>query len=149
MPNIPISKEGGLEAHLCVCERCMKNDSGALTLGVLFKTKGSDGHTYYADRDKRSKTRREAQNAGVTLENWIHVDEHERVPMGLCDECKTEMDYHAAIVRKGGVYFKCTECHQDGVIQPNEFTYGMKKQHGIKEHEPIGIEFSKCTEHEN
>lgn len=147
MNRISLSKDGGLTPHLCICERCMKNETQNLTIGVIHKAEDQHGNVYYSDRDQRGKTLREARDKGIFLSNWSMLDEHEKIPMGLCTECEEELALHAHIVKRGGVYFRCSECMQSGVIQPNEFTIVVKKHHGIKENEPVGVQFTKCSEH--
>ena len=146
--RIPISKEGGLEPHLCFCPRC-GGDNGELTIGVLFKQETRKGRIYF----NRGEGRKAMKSAGIdpysdTIGHPIHVEDREKVPGGLCDACASELETFKKIVEEGGVYFQCGECGATGVFKADcELSRGVREHEGIEPPKPVGVQLRCCEEH--
>ena len=69
------------------------------------------------------------------------IKDNERMPGPLCHECEKELQEFQRIVSIGGVFWKCKECGQHGVINPGPFADDVRAK-GAK-----GVEFTYCTEH--
>jgi hypothetical protein len=61
-----------------------------------------------------------------------------------CEKCKEEIELHKAEVDKGGVYWKCIDCHSEGVVKAGTpFASMVREKVGIPAPKPAGVEFSK------
>jgi hypothetical protein len=61
-----------------------------------------------------------------------------------CKKCEEELDYHAEIVRQGGIYWRCSDCESQGVVAPDSELSKAVREQGEKEPpEPCGVEFNK------
>jgi len=70
-----------------------------------------------------------------------------------CKQRKINLDWSKTkslegIVIAGGIFFSCTECGNTGAIVASEFTLDLKHKMGLHKHEPIGMEFYFCDQHE-
>lgn len=153
MNNIPLHHERGLDPHLTTCPQCGSEGRG-LTIGELRKAEipGHPGQYVYANRGQTTKSAADLEKRGVISHrhdlHWEKVAEGEKIPDSEpCDKCQAEQKEHAQIVAAGGVYFRCTQCQQQGVIKPNEFTVQVREKHELTNGEPCGIEFETCEEH--
>lgn len=71
------------------------------------------------------------------------IGEHERLPASsLCDACTKEVETFMQEVEAGGVYWKCRDCHANGVIKRSPFAYKVRTATGTPTG-PCGIEFSR------
>jgi hypothetical protein len=143
MSNIPIHPERGLDPHICACRKCGK-ETGAMTVGhmkVLVNNTGRIKTYFSTDQAGRAL---DIQEPGDHIRE---VGEHESVYIGLCDECESEEKEHHSIVKEGGVFWKCKECHRDGVIKKSGFADHIRSHMGIEAPKPCGVEFEKCSEH--
>jgi len=69
------------------------------------------------------------------------LDDYEKIPASEpCDKCKAELENLDAIVKAGGLYWKCPLGHH-GAIKANEFTEAVREQIGVPAPEPAGVEF--------
>ena len=64
------------------------------------------------------------------------LPDHTRLPGALCKECEEELQEFQRIVSIGGVFWKCQECGQHGVIKPGKFADTVRAK-GAK-----GVEFT-------
>lgn len=141
--DIPLHPTRVLDPHLTICTRC-GGDGDALTVGYIMK-KVVDGVTHYAPVNQL--VTHDAEH-GLTKGGWVDLDEGERVPMGLCHKCEEEVALHKKIVAEGGIYFRCKECRQVGVIKSSSaLSADVRTQLGIEAPKPCGVEFAKCAEH--
>ena len=63
----------------------------------------------------------------------------------ICDECKEEIDKFAEMVKCGGIYWKCKDCHVSGVIKPGPDADNIRKEVGIEAPEACGVILSKIN----
>ncbi len=67
----------------------------------------------------------------------------------ICDNCKKaaegERAAHKALVVAGGIYWRCADCHQSGVIRASsKFAADIRAIHGIEPPGECGVEFTKA-----
>ena len=149
--NIPLHRERGLDPHLMICPRC-GGESQSLTVGALRKAELPNGQYAYTNQGQTTKLGIELEKKGVINSRhdlrWEDVEEREKVPDSEpCKNCQAEMEEHKKIVIAGGVYFRCTQCRQEGVIKSNEFTAQVREAHKLTNGEICGVEFEFCKEH--
>jgi len=71
------------------------------------------------------------------------IGERERLPASdLCDGCKMELESFKQIVDEGGVYWKCKDCHAEGVMKKSPYAGMVRLKLNIPIG-PCGVEFSK------
>jgi len=146
MSQIPIHKERGLDPHLCFCRRCGE-DTGAMTVGAMVKYETPDGRLLYAQAGKGSQA---ARDAGINILQCkkLEVEAGEKVPdIELCSNCEKELENFHAIVKAGGVYFRCKECENEGVIRKSEFADEVRRLNKVEAPAPCGVEFDTCSQH--
>ena len=147
MSAIPLHPERGLDPHMLFCPRCGGEGSG-LTVGRLMVATLPDGTQMYYPFGQKSRALQDAGLDRYTSVETREVEEGEKVPDSApCDECQKELELHKTVVAAGGVYFRCTECKQEGVVKKNPFADHVRKIHGIEAPAPCGVEFTKCEEH--
>jgi len=150
MSNIPLHPERGLDLHLTSCPKC-GGDAEELTLGALRKAEVTKGQYVYANVGKTSRTAQDLiRNKVIDYASQLHwepVEENERVPASQpCKACMDEMEEHAAVVKEGGVYFKCLECSRTGVLKANsQLSIDIRSHAGIHAPDPIGFEHEGCS----
>jgi hypothetical protein len=78
------------------------------------------------------------------------LEDHEKLPGGLCDTCIAEIEEHKKIVAAGGIYWRCLKCKKEGVIRAgNEFVVSVRRAHKLDEpdtdgvYKPCGVEFTE------
>ena len=146
---IPLHKERGLDPHLTRCPRC-GGPSNDLTVGAITVAHvpgDPDSHITMWSTGQGEKVRRELHAKGIDYMIRPARD-GEVLPGGPCDACQKEMDAHAAIVRSGGIYFKCDECGRRGVVKPSPFATAVREKADVKTPDPVGLAFDHCYEHD-
>lgn len=150
--TIPLHPTRGIDPHMSICPRC-GGDGEELILGDLRKAEvNGTGQYVYANRGKTSEAGQDLEKQGVIINrhdlHWEAVEEHERVPASRpCNKCEADIEMQEGLVKAGGVYFRCTVCHCEGVIKDNEFTRDIRKNAGVEAPKPIGVEFDNCENH--
>jgi len=147
MSQIPISEKGGIEPHLTFCTRC-GGETQELTIGVVFEATLHDGRKLYYNRGQQRQALRSAKLDRSDVASTRHVEENEKLPASQpCKSCMDELKEHAEIVKAGGIYWKCGDCGQSGVIKKTKFADMIRKAHKIEAPKSCGVEFVKCKEH--
>ncbi len=141
---LPLHPQKGVNPRLSCCMDCGK-EVGVILLGVhdnvwtckhCHKAHIQAGHPF------------ECKGCGQRnpLEQWElrKVGEQERLPIELCDECKTKREAARVVVEeRGGIYWRCSDCGAAGAIQPTAPLVALvRKQLGIPTG-PCGVEFSR------
>jgi hypothetical protein len=61
-----------------------------------------------------------------------------------CETCQQQTEEHRAVVAAGGVYWKCRDCHSEGVIKAeSSFAAMVRQKSGVPIPNPVGVEFDK------
>ena len=60
-----------------------------------------------------------------------------------CNTCNEEIAQHKAVVDAGGIYWKCEDCNNNGVIKKNDYSDAVREHMKIKAPDPCGIAFQK------
>ena len=72
------------------------------------------------------------------------VEDNERLPGGLCDTCKEEVESFKKVVAEGGVHWNCSDCKRSGVIPSNHpLAEAVREQMNIFPPDPCGVTFTK------
>ena len=141
--SIILHKTLGINPRLTVCPRCGGEVNEIALLGnqntlYQYLRSGCQLHMRYHLGHRCPSCR------GYS-ERVRELDAHEKVlASDICDKCKKELQEHKAIVEEGGVYWKCSNCHSEGVIKGNsELARAVREHSGIKAPDPVGIEFTE------
>lgn len=138
--------EKGVNPRLTTCARCGGEGRGLILLGKFdYKDVCNSCKTIHyggANRDPRTN-RRACNNCGSEVFTRQSIDEHEKIPHGLCHFCEKEVALHKKLVEEGGVYWRCRDCKASGVIKDSPFTKLVRENLNIEAPQPCGIEFSK------
>lgn len=141
-PSITLSKDRGVNPRMTICVRCGKDTPTLALLG--------DGDYLHVCRSCNKtvlgkKGSRKCPACGAhALSMERRLDEYEKIPMGLCDECEAKDKEMHDVVKRGGVYWKCADCGSSGAIRAEApLAKVVREQSGIKIPNPVGVEFSK------
>jgi hypothetical protein len=134
----------GLNPRLTYCTRCGRDGPDLMLLGNRnWKRKcASCGCINYG-----ASAKDDCGSCGVKLWNSerIELEEREKLPGSLCNDCQKEVDQHAAIVAEGGIYWKCRDCKKGGVIWgSSELAKRVREKMGVEPPKPCGVEFTKA-----
>ena len=151
MSSIKVSKEHGVNPTMAVCARCGKDTGELLLLGRCNEYTCNDcGAQTYGLLKKGTKCKQCAsmrlRKTGTDIEAPMHLK------LGLCKECVDRDKEHAALVRQGGVYWRCQACGSFGVIRPGTgMAIAARHTAQIAAPKPVGVDFTPqecpvCTE---
>lgn len=150
MNDIYLHEKLGLNARLTICARCGGDGDELVLLGRdNYKLVCGCGAVMYGGK--------RADNCGSCGNSLQYAErkelgEFEKIPtMTPCRKCaeeiRKEKEEHRKVVEAGGVYFRCVECGQQGVVKESEFAAAVREAHGIPAPGLCGVEFVKCQEH--
>ncbi len=143
MSNIPINPKKGLDPRLTYCGRC-GCETNEIIIGDNRLMENTDGQKALAPRGQTTQIARKL--------GWDHYTVNE-VPEGKlpatepCDSCKAELIEWDEIAKAGGVYFRCDECKQSGMIKPSDYATVLRKHTGTEPNDPCGVTFETCRMH--
>ncbi len=131
----------GLNPHLTVCPRCGKDGPELLLLGAVNKIyKCTPCNTYFIGKPDGGACPKCCVQ--VQFDRDIHDNEH--LPGDHCDECKEELEVFNKVVEEGGIFWKCDDCKQTGVIKAaNPLSKAVRKKMEIAAPKPCGVAFTK------
>jgi len=125
-----------------------------ITMGAIRKAQLPNGQWVYSNiGSSLSKTKQDLVKQKIIHPNerlsWERLDEYEKVPATRpCDKCQKSLKAQKEVVEQGGIYVRCLECGMEGALTPSAITELVREQLGIAAPEPCGMEFDKCSEHE-
>lgn len=80
------------------------------------------------------------------LEFYKELEDHEELP-SICDKCRKLQSDVDAMVRDGGVYFKCKKCGSEGGFKKDHPLSGeVRKQLKVDPPKPCGVELEECPQ---
>jgi hypothetical protein len=136
----------GFNPHMCYCPRCGGESPELMLIGNRTNVRECSGckkELIGFMSSERCPTCGELAGAIIRT-----IGEHDKLPGGLCVACQEEVHKEEAIVKAGGVYFRCLECGKRGVIiASSRLAKGVRKTMKIAAPAPCGVEFGKCAEH--
>ena len=142
MSGIELDPVKGVNPKLCYCPRCGGESPELVLVGkrdyvdICLKC---NMHAF-GGKPRGGKCPSCKTNVGWRRRK---LEDGERLPGGPCKSCKDEIDEHDSIVRAGGVFWRCVDCKQGGVIRKNDFATAVRDEHGLTNGEPCGVEFSE------
>ncbi len=139
--KIRISEEHGLNPIMGQCPRCRKDNGEIMLPGLLYywwcgncrkntiaQTRPKDGCVH-------------CRSSELALSGEYEAKLGDRIPGGLCDHCKDEVEVFESEIARGGVYFKCA-CGSQGIIKAEtELAKDVRKKHPEG---PVGVELTGC-----
>jgi hypothetical protein len=144
--SIPISQKHGVNPALIICAQCGK-ETGALVLPGqvnryscadcgeknIFLHRAGDGCPNCKNKhDRLTRT-------ATDVEMPRHIRNGD-----LCDACAKKQEEMRAVVRDGGVYWKCKDCGSNGAIKADaKLAVHVRAEMKIQAPAPCGVEFCK------
>ena len=131
----------GRNARAAYCPRCGGDAPAPVEIGAHEQISRCDdcGAMHYGYSSGQKKCGGCGEHA---LQYVRDLDENDKVPGSPCDDCLEEIEVHQRIVAAGGVYFRCHNCGEQGVIDRNEFTTNARKVLGCEPPKLCGVEFT-------
>lgn len=137
----------GINPHMGCCPRCGQDNGELILIGrrTNILQCGQCETKVYGHRNSEP-----CPKCGARWGTWMFVGiigKEDKIPGGLCNTCKEEKERFDAIIAEGGIYWKCKECEQNGVLRPTApLCAAVREKAGIPSG-PVGVEFNKCQEH--
>ena len=143
MSSIQLDKDGDIGAHMSCCSRCGEPNGEIVLLGNKNYTAYCSGCS--KDIVGVTKRARKCPNCNShSLKDHKVIPKYETLPRGICKECTSEIDKYVQIVTDGGIYWKCTDCGNNGVIKAHaEVSKMVRKEMNIAAPGACGIELDK------
>lgn len=150
--DLLLHKEKGVNPRISVCQACGE-DVGVVLLGAR-EYKGTCPNCEITVYGATKRGRCDACKG--RLEDCRVIADTEKVPGGLCDDCAAkkakEKEAIDAILKGGGVLFRCAACGCRGAMPKSEQTEHIRKNALAKGLIPdidamFGIEMGSCDEH--
>jgi hypothetical protein len=141
-PTIPISRDHGINPSIEICPMCGKETGNIILLGRCNKYICQDCRKFiYSSALPKCCP---CGSSRVKLKE-VDVKAPMRIPGRICEDCKKTLEEQGAMVRQGGVYFKCRKCGTTGVIRPGHIISLLTRHKmGICAPKPCGIELEDC-----
>jgi len=128
-------------AKCCACGR----NKPPLFVEKLYKATTLSG-VVYAEEEHREQV---ALTHHGKL-NWIEVKEGEAViNSSPCFDCVEKIKLAEIQMQAGGVYFRCVECGNSGVIQAGDYASKIRASAKRKAPSQCGVNYEKCEQHKN
>lgn len=140
--NIELHPEKGVNPRITVCCQCGE-DIGLVLLG---RHEHKDicnkcGLVYYGGKPLGGECPR-CHTYGWHREP---IEEHEKIPEGLCEKCQESQRELDKVVAEGGIYWRCDDCNATGAIRASSpLAKQVREQLGIEAPKPCGVQFSKA-----
>jgi rubrerythrin len=142
--SILISKKHGVNPTITMCRLCGEETGEIMLLGECneYKCSACGSTTFGRMADNKKK----CPQCGSSRIDMIASDV--KAPMqlksgGICEKCKAIDIEHAALVRQGGVYWRCQTCGSAGVIRPGtKFALMVRHTTQIVAPNPVGVDFT-------
>lgn len=140
MRDLVLHPTKGLNPKLTFCPRCHSDGPELILVGVHDKVyKCEDCKTAHIGRPPQGRCQN-CKSYAVHFER--NLGELERLPGDLCETCKKELAVFKAEVVKGGVYWRCKDCAQNGVIKTSApLAAQVRAQMHIEVPQECGVEF--------
>ena len=143
MSSIRLHKTDGANPRLTICQQCGE-DVGLALIGALdWKSKCQKcGLIHYGGYPKDHRC--PVQGCGGSMFRDGKIEEHEKLPGGICDKCEKLNKQTKQMVEEGGIYFKRADCGSAGAIRVGHpLSKAVRKKHGLEAPAPCGVEFTK------
>lgn len=141
--GLPVSKKHGVNPAIAVCEQCGKDTGELLLLGRCNEYECQDcGAKTYGRLGLKMKCPKCDSLRMIKTRTDVAAPMHLR-SQGICEECRKMNEEHAALVRQGGVYWRCQACGSSGVIRPGAgLALAVRHTSGIVAPKPVGVDFT-------
>lgn len=142
--SVLLSKKHGINPTLALCSRCGKETGEILLLGKCNEYKCSTcGATTFG---KMPHNKEKCSQCGSFQIDMIAADVEAPKQLkseGICEKCKALDIEHEALVRQGGIYWRCQTCGSAGVIRPGtEIALIVRHKTQIVAPNPVGVELT-------
>lgn len=142
MSHIILDKEKGVNAHVTACEMCGK-DYGVLLLGT---SDWAATCTSCNGKNLCTEHQRLCGRCRGLLGPKTRLAEMESIISGVCTDCEKEAKEQFEEVSRGGIFWKCDDCHSHGVLKAgSEYAEAVRVQTRIRPPNPVGISFNRET----
>lgn len=133
----------GVNPRLTFCTRCGGDGAEIILLGAreTVRTCRNCGTHNFGSRasDKCGKCGEKLFDADSRK-----IGDSEKLPGGICDTCKAELESFRSEVAAGGVFWRCA-CGAEGVVKAGtELAKQVRETSGIAAPNPVGVSFEEC-----
>lgn len=148
--SIQLHSEKGLNPRLTICRNCGK-DVGVALLGSsekIYKCTSCGARSLGGRPRKGSHLNRREEcpscKAVGTYDFERNIEDHEKLPIELCNDCQKNLEAVAEEVKRGGIHWKCKDCGSAGAIKAGHPLAEAVRAHAkIAAPDPVGVEFNK------
>lgn len=141
MSHILLHPTKGVNPRMTQCPRCGGPGEEIILLGRL-DMKFTCARCHQVSYGARHCLNEKCQSSHGTQEP---IEEHERLPGGLCKACEAKQAAVDAMVQAGGAYFRCKRCKSEGAIKADvPLVIALRERYGVVAPNPIGVELEMC-----
>ena len=140
--SIQLHPEKGLNPHLTICPQCGKDGPELLLLGAVDKVyKCTTCNMTFIGKPQGGR----CPKCCVQVFFDRNIEEGERLPGGLCDDCLELNEQVEKIVKEGGIHWKCKKCGSAGAIKAEApLAKAVREQLNIPPPDPCGVAFTEA-----
>ncbi|RPI52555.1 MAG: hypothetical protein EHM49_00315 [Deltaproteobacteria bacterium] len=140
-PGILVSREHGVNPSMGVCVNCGESTGEIILVGKCNKHICRNCKLEIYQNGTPQKCPR--CGSGDTFLKEVDVAAPREMPHGLCDKCKADNERMGALVRQGGIYWRCPACGSNGVILPGKpLALAVRHQLQLAAPKPCGVELT-------
>lgn len=144
MSHITLHPKLGVNPRLTFCPRCGGDARELMLIGAndsVYQCRVCH-LTHYGRPDKGRDCVNEKCHG--QFEFVRKLDDHEKLPGGLCEKCEAEDNTFKAIVAEGGIYWQCEKDKRHrGVLRATaELSGKVRTKLGVAAPQPCGIAFT-------
>lgn len=137
--SIQLHPKKGLNPRMGVCPWCGKDNGEVMLVGIQDGVYECCGTTFYGKPEGGR-----CPKCHSVLNRVRTLRESEKIPGGLCDECKARDEATKKAVEEGGIFWKCSKCGSWGAIKKSAPLAGaVRKEMKIAAPAPCGVEFTE------
>lgn len=148
-PGIPLHPTKGVNPRLTFCPRCGGDGRELILIGANDKVItcphcGMNAIGFKTAQLCPSCKKRLTGGKVRTLED------HEKLPGGLCLKCEEEVKKVEELIKDGAVHVKCKKCGMQGVLRKDHPLAIQARNHfNLHNGEPCGVEVDSCPQCES
>ncbi len=141
--SVLLSKKHGVNPTLALCCLCGKKTGEILLLGKCNEYKCQDcGFVIYGRLAPKDKSCTQCGGQMELVATDVEAPTQLR-SVELCEECAATNEEHAALVRQGGIYWRCRTCGSTGIIRPGTgFALKVRHKAQIVAPNPVGVDLT-------
>jgi len=132
----------GANPSMCVCELCGEPTGELALLGKCNEYRCNCGALSYGRAAGDMRCGKCGSRNLVVVARDVKASRN--IAGGICEACREKIERDEALVRQGGIFWKCSKCGARGVVRPGTYCALMVRHKlGIVAPNPCGVELTE------